>query len=238
MYATLADGGYRNTPIAITKVVFPDGHVDSSWGTPHRVKVLSNGVTAEETTILHENVLGGTAVRSAIDCPTAAKTGTTTELVDAWLDGYTPEYSTVVWMGYPKERVPMTDVHGEAQQGGALPAVIWHDYMAAVTEGKPCVEFPQPTEPLVYQPFFGKYETIGPVRRAQHRARTEPRARLRQQRRAERPRQIPPRQGNRRAGVAKEAPGAGTEPQAGGGAPTEKRARRTGRSEQSTRRTG
>ncbi len=121
VYSTLADGGYRNTPIAITKVVFPGGRVDSSWGQPHRVKVLSNGVTAEETTILHENVLSGTAVRSAIDCPTAAKTGTTTELVDAWLDGYTPEYATVVWMGYPKERVPMTDVHGEAQQGGRCP---------------------------------------------------------------------------------------------------------------------
>ncbi len=38
VYATLADGGWRNTPIAITKVVFPDGHVDRSWGTaaPHQ----------------------------------------------------------------------------------------------------------------------------------------------------------------------------------------------------------
>ena len=41
VYATLADGGWRNTPIAITKVVFPDGHVDENWGKPHRVKVLS-----------------------------------------------------------------------------------------------------------------------------------------------------------------------------------------------------
>jgi penicillin-binding protein 1A len=160
VYATLADGGWRNTPIAITKVVFPDGRVDSSWGVPHRVKVLSNGVTAEETTILHENVLGGTAGRSAISCPTAAKTGTTNELVDAWLDGYTPDYSTVVWMGYPNRRVPMTDVHGEAQQGGALPAVIWHDYMSPVV-GTKCVPFPEPTEPLLYKPFFGKYETSG-----------------------------------------------------------------------------
>jgi penicillin-binding protein 1A len=158
VYATLADGGWRNEPIAITKVVFPDGRVDSSWGVPHRVKVLSDGVTAEETKILHENVLDGTAVRSAIDCPTAAKTGTTTELVDAWLDGYTPEYTTVVWMGYPKERIPMTDVHGEPQQGGALPAVIWHDYMNPVV-GADCVPFPQPTEPLVYRPFFGKYQS-------------------------------------------------------------------------------
>jgi len=163
VYATLADGGYRNTPIAITKVVFPDGHVDDSWGKPHRVKVLSNGVTSEETTILHENVLEGTAVRSAIDCPTAAKTGTTNEFTDAWLDGYMPDYSTSVWMGYPKKAIPMTDVHGQEQQGGYLAAEIWHAYMAAVTEGQPCTEFPAPTEPISYQPFFGKFATTGRV---------------------------------------------------------------------------
>ncbi len=161
VYATLADGGYRNTPIAITKVVFPDGYTDTNWGTPHRVKVLSNGVTAEETEILHENVESGTATRSAIDCPTAAKTGTTSEFTDAWLDGYMPNYSTSVWMGYPIKATPMTDVHGEAQQGGYLAAEIWHTYMAAVTEGQPCVQFPSPTEPISYQPFFGKYATTG-----------------------------------------------------------------------------
>jgi penicillin-binding protein 1A len=161
VYATLADGGWRNTPIAITKVVFPDGHTDTNWGRPHRVKVLSNGVTAEETEILHQNVLSGTAARSAINCPSAAKTGTTSELVDAWLDGYTPNYSTSVWMGYPKQDVPMTDVHGQPQQGGYLPAEIWHAYMAAVTEGEPCVQFPSPTEQISYQPFFGKFASTG-----------------------------------------------------------------------------
>ncbi len=161
VYATLADGGWRNRPIAITKVRFPDGHVDSSWGTPHRVKVLSEGVTAEEASILHQNVLSGTAGRSAIACPTAAKTGTTSELVDAWLDGYTPRYATVVWMGYPNRRVSMTDVHGEPQQGGYLPAEIWHDYMAAATEGQPCAEFPEPKEQISYAPFFGHFATTG-----------------------------------------------------------------------------
>ncbi|HMD51937.1 MAG TPA: transglycosylase domain-containing protein [Solirubrobacteraceae bacterium] len=164
VYATLADGGWRNTPIAITKVVFPDGRVDGNWGQPRRVKVLSEGVTGEETNILHQNVLGGTATRSAINCPTAAKTGTTSELVDAWLDGYTPNYSTVVWMGYPNTRVSMTDVHGEPQQGGYLPAEIWHAYMAAVTENQPCVEFPQPKESISYQPFYGHYATTGSSR--------------------------------------------------------------------------
>jgi penicillin-binding protein 1A len=161
VYATLADGGWRNSPIAITKVVFPDGRVDNNWGKPHRVKVLSEGVTSEETNILEQNVQSGTATRSAIGCPTAAKTGTTTELVDAWLDGYTPNYSTVVWMGYPNKRVSMTSVHGQPQQGGYLPAEIWHAYMSAVVEGKPCVPFSSSGESLSYQSFFGKFATTG-----------------------------------------------------------------------------
>jgi penicillin-binding protein 1A len=164
VYATLADGGYRNTPIAITKVVFPDGHADTNWGTPHRVKVLSEGVTAEETSILKQNVESGTATRSAITCPTAAKTGTTSELVDAWLDGYTPNYATVVWMGYPNKRVSMTDVHGEPQQGGYLPAEIWHAYMSAVVEGKTCEQFKAAKEPISYEPFYGKFATTGESR--------------------------------------------------------------------------
>jgi penicillin-binding protein 1A len=164
VYATLADGGYRNSPIAITKVVFPDGRVDNNWGKPHRVKVLSEGVTAEETQILKENVESGTAGRSAITCPTAAKTGTTSELVDAWLDGYTPNYSTAVWMGYPTKRVSMTDVHGEPQQGGYLPAEIWHAYMSQVVEGKTCEQFQPSKESISYQPFYGKYATTGQSR--------------------------------------------------------------------------
>ncbi|HMD57063.1 MAG TPA: penicillin-binding transpeptidase domain-containing protein, partial [Solirubrobacteraceae bacterium] len=161
VYATLADGGWRNTPIAITKVVFPDGHVDESWGQPNRVRVLSEAITGEETRILHLNVLGGTAGRSQINCPTAAKTGTTSELYDAWLDGYNSEYSTVVWMGYPKRDIAMTDVHGEPQQGGYLPAEIWHAYMAPVTEGHPCAPLHESSQGISYRPFYGKYATTG-----------------------------------------------------------------------------
>jgi penicillin-binding protein 1A len=161
VYATLADGGLRNEPIAITKVVFPDGHVDTNWGTPHRVRVLSTPVTGEETSILHQNVLGGTATRSAIGCPTAAKTGTTSNLYDAWLDGYNSQFATVVWMGYPKHDVAMTDVHGEPQQGGYLPAEIWHAYMDPVTEGKPCASLNESSEGIEYKPFYGHFATTG-----------------------------------------------------------------------------
>ncbi len=161
VYATFADGGLRNEPIAITKVVFPNGHVDTNWGKPHRERVLTAPVAGELTSILHQNVLGGTATRSAINCPTAAKTGTTNNLIDAWLDGYNSEYATAVWMGYPNKRVEMTDVHGEPQQGGYLPAEIWHAFMAPVTEGHPCATLKESSEGIVYAPFYGKYAATG-----------------------------------------------------------------------------
>ncbi len=159
VYATLADGGYRNTQTVIKKVVFPDGTVDSSWSNDNRVQAVTDGVAAEETNILEQNVLRGTATASAVNCPTAAKTGTTSNLYDAWLDGYTPDYATVVWMGYPNRNIAMTDVHGQPQQGGYLPAQMWHDYMLPVV-GTHCTAFPSPKTPLVYRPFTGRLSHV------------------------------------------------------------------------------
>ena len=161
VYATLDDGGWHNKQITITKVVFPDGHVDSSWGVPARTQVLSSAAAEVETEILQHNVLYGTATRSAITCPSAAKTGTTSGLVDAWLDGYTPTRTTVVWMGYPNKNISMTDVHGQAQFGGQIPAQIWHDFMATVIT-PPCVPLPNPaSDPMTYVPFTGHYQQAG-----------------------------------------------------------------------------
>jgi penicillin-binding protein 1A len=159
VYSTLADGGWRNKQITITKVVFPNGVSDTSWGKPHRTKVLSTPAAAVETDILHDNVLGGTATASAITCPTAAKTGTTSNLVDAWLDGYTPNYASVVWMGYAKADISMDDVHGQAQFGGDLPAQIWHDTMDTVAV-PPCTPLP-PTTGMTYVPFTGHFQQVG-----------------------------------------------------------------------------
>jgi penicillin-binding protein 1A len=159
VYSTLADGGWRNKQISITKVVFPNGRVDKSWGKRHRTKVLSTPAAAVETDILHDNVLGGTATASAISCPTAAKTGTTSNLVDAWLDGYTPNVASVVWMGYAKADISMDDVHGQAQYGGDLPAQIWHDTMETVAV-PPCAALP-PTTGMTYVPFSGHFQQVG-----------------------------------------------------------------------------
>ena len=64
-------------------------------------------------------------------------------------------------MGYPNKRIAMTDVHGEPQQGGYLPAEIWHAYMAAVTEGQPCAALNESNQGISFRPFYGKYATTG-----------------------------------------------------------------------------
>jgi penicillin-binding protein 1A len=159
VYSTLADGGWRNKQISITKVVFPSGRVDRSWGIRKHTKVLSSAAAAVEQQILEDNVLGGTATQSAIGCPSAAKTGTTTNLVDAWLDGFTPNYAAVVWMGYPQGDIPMDDVQGQAQFGGDLPADIWHDTMDTLAT-PPCASFPK-APAMTYVPFSGYYQQQG-----------------------------------------------------------------------------
>jgi penicillin-binding protein 1A len=153
-YATLASGGIRNEPIAIKKVVFPDGKSDD-LGKPQRKRVLSDGVAYEVTKILEQNMKSGTAVRGSIGCPAAAKTGTTDNYNDAWLVGFTPKLATAVWMGYPNALVSMPGV-----QGGSYPSSIWHDFMS-VAHGSDCSDFPQPKERADFSPFYGHYSSTG-----------------------------------------------------------------------------
>ncbi|MEX2193793.1 MAG: transglycosylase domain-containing protein [Thermoleophilaceae bacterium] len=158
-YATLAAGGMRSEPKAITKVEFPDGKSDE-LGEPERKRVISDGVAYEATRILQQNVQSGTGGNAQIGCPAAGKTGTTDNFADAWFVGYTPELATAVWVGYPNARKPMRGVHGINVAGGTFPAQIWGGFMN-YAKGSFCGGFAQPSEPVQFKPFFGKYSRTG-----------------------------------------------------------------------------
>jgi penicillin-binding protein 1A len=158
-YATLAAGGWRSKPIAVTRVVFPDGKTEE-LGEPKRTREFEDGVAYEATKILQRNIQSGTGTAANIGCPAAGKTGTTDDFTDAWFAGYTPKLSTVVWVGYPNAKVPMESVHGISVAGGTFPARIWHDYMI-VAKGSDCSDFPRPRTPMSFKPFFGKFATTG-----------------------------------------------------------------------------
>ncbi len=167
-YATIADGGYRNTPTAISTVKFPRSEEYPNGktfdlGHPKRAKTFPNGVTGEVTKILAENVSGsGTGARARIQCPAAGKTGTTDNFRDAWFSGFTPRLATSVWVGYPDRQIEMrTQFFGSSVAGGTFPAQIWGAYMKTAVAGQPCGEWRKITEPVTASPFEGRFARSG-----------------------------------------------------------------------------
>jgi penicillin-binding protein 1A len=158
-YATIASGGLRNRAIAVTKVVFPDGHTER-LDQRKRVRAFKDGVTAKVTDILEKNIQSGTGTKASIGCSAAGKTGTTDNHTDAWFVGFTPNLSTSVWVGFPERRIemypPTTPI---SVAGGTYPAEIWGAYMRQVKKG--CPDFKAPKQPFVASPFFGRYASTG-----------------------------------------------------------------------------
>ncbi len=158
-YATIASFGVRHKPIAVKKVVFPDGKSED-LGKPKGKRTFSQGVAWEATKILEQNIQRGTGTGANIGCPAAGKTGTVDDWTDAWFIGFTPKLTTATWVGYPNQKVSMSSVHGIQVAGGTIPASIWHDYMSSVAT-KDCSDFQPPAGSASFQPFFGKYSSNG-----------------------------------------------------------------------------
>jgi penicillin-binding protein 1A len=145
-YATLAAGGVHAEPMAIRRVVLPDGTVDTKagWGKPKRRRAISEGTAAIVTRILEQNIQSGTGTRAAFGRPAAGKTGTAELNVDAWFAGYTPDLATAVWMGYTRAEIPLDSVHGIAVTGGSFPAEMWRLFMEEALADKEPSEFAEP----------------------------------------------------------------------------------------------
>ncbi len=127
VYSVLANGGVRNEPYFIRRVEDHAGHVIE------KTEPISAVVMPEDTAFLMNNVMQGvveegtgTAVR-ALGVPTAGKTGTTNEYIDAWFIGYTSGVVTGVWIGRDQDQ-PI----GRNETGGRAAAPIWLDYMKGV----------------------------------------------------------------------------------------------------------
>ena len=136
-YATLANGGVHHDPTAVSRVEFPNGKVDEA-GADDGDRVLTEGEAYEVTELLEGVITQGTgAGYTSIGCSSeAGKTGTSEGESDAWFVGYTPMFSTAVWVGHPQSR--------EATGfGGPTAGPIWQSYMSAAQEGE-CPEFNVP----------------------------------------------------------------------------------------------
>ncbi len=69
----------------------------------------------------------------------AGKTGTTNNAEDAWFVGFSPGFTTGVWVGFDEKR-PL----GRREGGGKAALPIWGYFMKDILKGVPVKEFPVP----------------------------------------------------------------------------------------------
>jgi penicillin-binding protein 1A len=143
-YATLASRGIYHTPRSIATIDTSSGRSVFKADTTGE-RVLDQNVADLTTWTLQGVIREGTGTRADIGRPTAGKTGTAQDYVDAWFCGYTPQLATCVWVGYPKGEISLTNVEGFASVfGGSIPAMIWHDFMSVALQGTRVLGFATP----------------------------------------------------------------------------------------------
>ena len=150
-YATFAGAGIYREPYAVEKIDRSQfGQEEQLYD--HQVRgrrVLTSNQAALATDLLRgvvtdEEATADHDLDEELGRPSAGKTGTTDEFVDAWYVGYTQRLSTAVWTGYPEGRRSMVDVHGlEEVNGQTLPLDIWADYMQEATASATPLDFPE-----------------------------------------------------------------------------------------------
>jgi membrane peptidoglycan carboxypeptidase len=170
VYDTFANDGVHHTPYLIDRVVDRNGAVIVRGGASG-TQVLNSDKVREELVALRAVMTSGTGYSSQLKGrPSWGKTGTAENFDNAWFDGFTPQLTTVVWMGSPIGNVPMNNVCGMTQTGrnvcpgtvfgATIPAPIWKEYMDLALAGQPVEDFPAPN-PNAYGKLYSVPEPRG-----------------------------------------------------------------------------
>lgn len=146
-YSTLATGGIRRDSQAITKILDSEGEVVfEHFDAPYRV--LTEEVSYATTEVLKTVYTQGTA--RAAQLPSgqvaAGKTGTSSDEMDHWLVGYTPQLVCSTWIG---------DRYAEKNSPGLTCANLWKRFMSQALDGSELQNFPKASDPP-YENGFNK----------------------------------------------------------------------------------
>ena len=133
-FATIANDGVYRKATCIRKIYGPEGKLirdESERGG----RVYSSMICREMTEVLQTVVNGGgTGGAAAVDgWEIAGKTGSTNSDKDLWFCGYSPYYTTAVWMGYD---------YPEQIHGGNATTIIFREFMTQIHEGLVHKSFP------------------------------------------------------------------------------------------------
>lgn len=126
-YSCFASGGIYNSPTLIKKITDRNGLTVYEYRQDSR-RVMSEANAYILTSMLKSVVTEGTGHRlNTLDIPIAGKTGTVglaNGNRDAWMAGYTPEYTAVVWQGYDSDRLGLLP---SSATGGTYPALMLYE---------------------------------------------------------------------------------------------------------------
>ena len=126
-YSCFASGGIYNTPTLIKKITDRNGLTVYEYRQDSR-RVMSEANAYILTSMLKSVVTEGTGHRlNTLDIPIAGKTGTVglaNGNRDAWMAGYTPEYTAAVWQGYDSDRLGLLP---SSATGGTYPALMLYE---------------------------------------------------------------------------------------------------------------
>lgn len=139
-YATLENDGEYRRPTCVSKIITKEGKVLERTDDDVR-QVYKKNAARMMTDVLQSVVTSGTAKNCALpNMEVAAKTGTTNDETDGWLCGYTPYYTTAVWVGANEvEKI-------EGLKGNTYPAYIWKDFMQEIHKNLPNKSFKSYTQ--------------------------------------------------------------------------------------------
>ena len=129
-FTPFGNGGQSVEPYIVKRVLTRDGKVVYERLGDGLAQVVDDTALGEMNAMMREVVSSGTATRAKFTgMDMGGKTGTSQDYRDAWFVGYTPYYTTAVWMGND-DNSPTNKV-----TGGSLPALVWHDVMMAAHQG-------------------------------------------------------------------------------------------------------
>ncbi len=134
-YATLENDGMYREPTCVKSIV--DAEENIIYASDRLETVIYKETAARMMTDVLTTVMKeGTGVSCQLyNMPCAGKTGTTNDKKDGWFVGYTPYYTTSVWVGYDYPR-KVDDL-----QGASYPGWIWQTYMNYIHTGLNPIEF-------------------------------------------------------------------------------------------------
>lgn len=135
-FAAIENDGKFRQPTCIVKIK------DSKGDTVVEDKTDTRDIYETEAARMMTNILEGVLTNGTgrglglSNMSAAGKTGTTSDKKDGWFVGYTPYYTTSVWVGYD---IPQTLSN---LSGSSYPGTIWHNFMEAIHMDLPNKDFP------------------------------------------------------------------------------------------------